>query len=246
MVQGAFEFGMLLSFRTRQEKSVVGMSPAVLREAANRWLQYRYGIAPLALDIGKLVSIYTTQRHVSPLRVACGRHVVSRVEDSTRASLRIFASCTPLYNVSKKWGEFYAAKVYYKMVKDVPTMAQVNLHPSQVARVIWNALPYSFAVDWVVNIDRWLLAGQNPPWIRVVGNCCSHKIYENIRSEIINFKDGFGHIGYSTSAGLAIRKFEAMRREVNIPRENDLMLSSAWTSIKNLGTALALIINKIK
>lgn len=239
--------GVLMSMRTREEISPAGVSAEVLQAACNRWLQYRYGIAPMVSDITKVMDLWL--RPVAPpaLKSKSARHWVSRpakVESTYEVRLGPWDTS---YKRVKTTGDFYAAKVWYTVDENaVPTSYTYGMHPSQWLNVIWNATPWSFVADWVINLDEWMTSQRSVPWIKLQANVVTHKTFENFRSTCISAKDfQYGASGVIKGSPIATVHRESINRKVDLPRTTEPFLSSAWSSVKNAMTGAALILQPI-
>lgn len=235
----------LMSMRTRRVISASEVSSSAFHEAANRWLQYRYGIAPLAKDITKVMSLWAGEPgYTEPLKSKTARHFVRRDKKSTTTA-NVEQPFTVTYRHEWVVGEHYTAKQWYHLKHDIPELAKWNLHPEQWLRVFWNALPFSFVADWVVNIDQWLLATMDPPWIQLAGNVITQKKFEKTRTTGVSAVYGL-YPATITGFPFAAKSYEGMQRYIDHPTAPGPVLSDAWQTVKNAGTALALILNSIK
>lgn len=235
--------GVLMSMRTRRTLSVDEVSSTVLTAACNRWLQYRYGIAPIVADLTKVYGLWLHPAAKPELDSKSARLWVSRPAKvvSSYATRR-----GPLYFTFKRVyvkGENYSAKVFFRRKGEVPTSYKCGLHPSQWPNVLWNAVPYSFVADWVINHDEWMTAQRNVPWIEILGNTVTRKVFEHARSTCISVQETtYGQAGIISGSPIAIRYVESINRKVNWPGTSDHVLSTAWQSVKNALTAAALVL----
>lgn len=240
--------GVLMSMRTRKTVSVTGMSAQTVQAAANRWLQYRYGIAPLALDIGTAMSLWENNVVYPPqsLKWKQARHWVTK----SNQDLNYYLALPPfnlVFKANRKVGDHYTCKQWYRMKFDPPASYRMGLHPSQFLNIVWNALPWSFVADWVVNLDDWLTSTRRVPWIELGPNVITRKRYEKITSTCIKASaQTGGTLGTITGDPKAFSTFEAIRREVDMPYPTQAMLSNAWQTVKNAGTAIALLLTNFK
>lgn len=239
--------GVLMSMRTKRVLDPLGVSDQFLQAAANRWLQYRYGIAPLVNDITIAMSWYErnfiAQRRWK--RTASARHHITRTKQRTEYTVKR-QDFHALYEVTKLTGKHYSAKVWFNIKYDPPLSFKLGIHPSQWLVAFWNALPYSFVADWVVNIDDWLTASLNPPWIELGPNVVTVKDYEKVVARCKKVTPNYGLYGampteVKPGLPIAIKIREAMRREIDLPKVTEPVLSNRWQTIKNAATALALV-----
>ena len=234
--------GVLMSMRTRKVLKVDEVADNVLTAAVNRWLQYRYGIMPLALDITTIVSWFQGNLERPWKRSESARHNVKRSAISMTSALHT-QQWQRWFNVSRTSGEHYSAKVFYRVKYEPPLSYKLGIHPSQFVQALYNAIPYSFVADWVVNLDDWLSATRNPPWIEYGPNVVTKKVWETIQSRLSSVKSAWAPWAPVVVTGdpFAQQRKYAIRRELNLPKPTLPVWSGSWHSVKNAVTALALI-----
>lgn len=239
--------GVLMSMRTKRELDPSTVSKTVLNAACNRWLQYRYGIVPLMSDLTTVYGLWLEPIQPPRLKSKSARYWVQKsVKTHSTYSLRQGPfDCT--FKRVKTTGEFYAAKVWYNKQEDkVPTSYKYGMHPSQFVNVLWNATPYSFCADWVINHDEWMTSQRHVPWIQLQGNVVTRKVFESFRTICVSAQDiNYGERGVITGTPLATIHLESINRKVDLPRTMEPFLSTAWTSVKNAMTAATLVLSPI-
>lgn len=237
---------MLMSMRTRRVIDPVGVSKEVLDAACNRWLQYRYGIRPLVQDINTIMGMLVDSVPPPLLRKESARSWVTKTSVTSEYSYAM----TPLsfkFKVTKKSGVVYSAKQWYTQDDDATPMSyKTGMHPSQFVRAMWNWIPYSFVADWIVNVDAWLAAITDVPWIKLAANVVTAKEFEHVSSRLISvtyFASPYNRCKIDGDP-IGTAYSERMYRQVDRPRITSAMspsVSRAWQSVKNAATALALI-----
>lgn len=234
---------VLMSFRTRRTIPVSEASNAVLNAAANRWLQYRYGIAPMIKDITKVMVMVEKPPFTQQLRSASGRLWVSRQEESTSDFKYRWIPVDLMFKVTRQTGSFYAAKVWYKVAYEPPTSWTLGLHPRQWINALYNAVPYSFVLDWAINLDEWMKAINVPPWIKPVANVCTAKEYDYVRSVCTSVRwiSSPYYQGSITKTPLAFKRRLRFHRKIDLPPPTKPVVGTAWRSMKNVMTGLALL-----
>lgn len=238
--------GVLMSMRTRKVLGVDEVADDTLAAAANRWLQYRYGIMPLALDITTIVSWFQGDLERPWKRSESARHYVKKGKVALTCPSHT-QHWQRWFDVRRDSGEYYSAKVFYRVKYEPPLSYKLGLHPSQLVQALYNAIPYSFVADWVVNLDDWLQATRNPPWIEYGPNVVTKKVWETIQARLSHVKSAFTPwvpviVGGEPFAQQ--RKF-AIRRELKLPKPTLPVWSGSWHTVKNAVTALALIYNPL-
>lgn len=236
--------GQLMSMRTKRELSLKEASSSLIAEASNRWLQYRYGIAPLVQDITSVMAMWVDGSfHKQPeLLSKEARYTVEKIRNVSEYTTHdtVF---TYIFKVVETKGEFYASKQWFKLLEDAPASYKLGLHPSQFLNVWWNATPWSFVADWVVNLDDWMTAQRSVPWINLHANYVTHKLYHKYVATLVKAVSiSSGRAAVISGQPVAIAFKESMRREIDLPRVTELPVSEAWQSLKNALTGLSLLI----
>lgn len=235
----------LMSMRSKRLIRPDEVAMPVLNDAANRWLQYRYGIAPLMDDIQTVINLATVARPKSSSKTGNGRHKIQAKTDRSEMTLRR-GPLNLTFKRVRSYGQFYSACVFGRIVGKEPSTFRYGLHSSQWLRCFWNGIPYSFVVDWAVNIDTWLTSQINVPWLQVDGNCVTAKRYDRLVSTCVKVVEVYAkRLGVITGAPVASRKIETIERRVGLDRPTLPVLGGAWSKLKNLLTGEALIWSKI-
>lgn len=162
-----------------------------LKGAADLNLRYQFGIRPFLSDLKKLILFQAaTERKLQELvslrrngglrsRYTIAHDVATRVDAKTL----IQSSPTSLYRQSsvtttrRIWGSARWVPSELLRHTDSSDMASLSrklvlgLHHSQVTLNVWEALPWSWLVDWFTNTGD-LLTGSNNSIAHTVGSCC--------------------------------------------------------------------------
>ena len=234
---------VLMSMRTKEVVSPDAVSKEVLSAACNRWLQYRYGIAPLVSDITTVMGMLVDNVPPPILKSKSARSWISRSSVTTEYSKRI-PPFTFNFKVIRKKGFSYSAKQWFTQDDDrVPCSYKMGLHPSQFIKALWNATPWSFVADWVVHIDDWLTGITDVPWIKLGPNVVTAKEFEVVTSictSVNYYADTTKRFTMNRSV-LAKASMERMHRRCDQPRVTKPTVNRAWRSFKNKATAFALL-----
>lgn len=179
----------IFGFRTRRKVGRRKISNTMITEAANRWLQYRYGIAPLMSDITTAFERVQTlvarlvQVRMVKATVVSGRR--NRTWEWTAASS--IPGFTHTYRITCSIFDRTTAKVYFrlKLADDYVNLRDLGCDSSNIIPVIHELGRWSFVVDWFYGIESWLRSWNQDPSLQILGNCVSRKRDVNVRIEIV-------------------------------------------------------------
>lgn len=119
--------------------------------AANAHLQFQYGIKPLANDLGTAVAELTTRVKTLPLFIegVVARKETKRIVAYQSPNSTIFGTKAKVeYELQTKFRTQWRAYLNQNMLTN--TLAQHGmLNPVSLA---WELMPYSFVLDWWVNV----------------------------------------------------------------------------------------------
>lgn len=115
----------------------------------------------------------------------------------------------------------------------------VNFSPS----IFWNAIPWSFVVDWVVNVSSWLDTHGKvlnmEPQTNITQYMWSWQIWRRRRSLIRQFSTSPNGCDAMVHTYLPNVYERAYRRDVGIPAHNSIITSGVSIKELTLGVALA-------
>ena len=142
----------------------------VAKKAGSRWLEYQYGWKPLAQDLYD--TAIQLARNFEPLMIAEARATESKTE--------VFDGVAYLgvpEKVSRLQSQRVYMKVRYKPSSDFNNLLSnfTSLNPASIA---WELTPYSFVVDWFVDVGGYMRSMETALLTRN------------------QFKDGFWTTGY--------------------------------------------------
>lgn len=120
--------------------------PVATRDAAENWLAWQYGIAPLYSDLRAALKVMGSQRSIFFYKARSSGSAKTRLEESSRV-------------LRADWSTDYEVRYRYNAVVEV-------IHPQlhhlarqgllNVPLVINDLIPFSFVVNWFVNYEPWL------------------------------------------------------------------------------------------
>lgn len=160
--------------RTLRPQKLSRKLQSALQYASDAWLQYRYAIMPTISDIAdiseKTTKVLTPK--VGFRRVGGG---VQGPESYNRVCGIVgFYTCYFSRSVSTGSEIRYISHLFYDIVDYAAAERnRLGLGASQIPSLIWELVPFSFVVDWVVDVGSWLDACRPKPEYVKKGNTAS-------------------------------------------------------------------------
>jgi len=243
----------------------------LVREGAGGFLQWKFNLAPLVSDLlGIRAALVRARARANELikrqgawqtthwSVALARPVIEPEvcqysaaqahwaqgfigADGTVWSQRLVEAQPPQFHFEIQYRFYYADyQVRFAGLLALLDGFGVNLNP----QIVWNAIPWSFVVDWVAGVSRWLgqFRMQNMEPLIIIRQCLwSIKYHRRI---YVTLKTGSGlfygnYIPGSTTM-LGYVDESAFKRSVFVPTSSSVQLSGLNTNEFTLGVALGL------
>lgn len=178
------------SFRKLHERIFVSTRKASfssykksIDDIASQWLEYRYGIMPIILDIQNIRKLY--ENGLSRRERVINRGRKGKVFEAIQTAALDKRSDRPAdmvyveYGVQRFLTESISGSVYYKHNSGLwEDLGLLGLDPTQIPSVLWELVTLSFVVDWVVGIGDWLKAISPHPGLDILGNSVSYRYKE--------------------------------------------------------------------
>lgn len=236
------------------------------RGAASSLLEWRFAIAPLLSDISGIhAALSRTEKRMNDLVTRAGRpqkrhYTVNWIEyqdsdeaypEAGRVQSRFVIAPASLYAPSR--AVRYEPTIFHAEIEYNYYFTQYQLEHARVLSVldalgvncnpaiIWNALPWSFVVDWVVGVGRWFDAMKTrnmEPMINVRRYLWSVKRERRI---LVSRKTiPFYGLPPEQSAPAPVVTETAYRRTVGIPDWNSFFTSGISSDELVLGAALVI------
>jgi len=156
---------------------------SVAQAKAGAWLEYRYGWVPIIIDTENVVDACHRFREQGDRQ----RFVARASEGSTQSLSKDFAD-QHIPGIASEWyvsGTVTveqtvkaSAGVMYDLVNRT-TLERLNqilgVRPKDLVATVWETIPYSFVLDWFVNVGDWLAAVTPDPTINIVGSWITRK-----------------------------------------------------------------------
>lgn len=223
------------------------------RATANTWLEYRYGWQPLLLDGKAIIEAAEQKRSVQSVR-----RVVRAGSQGDESSSHEWL---PTYQGDGAYSSSGSRVVTKKVRHDVGVLYEVKLgsFSDQIAKIagnracdlpatIWEVIPYSFVVDWFVNVGDWIRAITPTPGITPIGNW-STSIYEYVdfrRAQCVwDFPIGFPSYLFEGDFGGVSEKTFSYNRVCNQPLPTYPVARYNGKSWRHQADALALTAGSI-
>lgn len=243
----------------------VGTLADLVRLTAGDYLQYKFNIQPLISDINGIYrSLSRVERQINDLIARSGsprtRHFRRTLADGSSestlyrfyhtlispSSVGTYVSCRRTR--TRLPSEFHAEIEYnynftqyqleHARVLALLDAFGVNLNPA----IIWNAIPYTFLVDWVIGVSRFLenFKVQNmEPKINILRYLWSVKRVQRIDCNM-NYDPFYETTIPNAGSPMPTVSETAYRRQVQMPSASSIKLSGLNSSEFTLGAALVL------
>jgi hypothetical protein len=184
------------------------------------WLVTRFGILPTIKDVNDLIKAYH-----SAFRQEL--NVMRRSSGGMSQTVTSLTQINPLSGGNMAVGNFYfksvdelswtdktASTVYYNRAL---YRNPLGLSMYDIPSVLWERVPYSFVVDWSLNIGTWLRRMQPDPGLRYLGNTVSTKRVGSLTRNVLSGQPIYGYPSSPIIPCDSVAIFEAsqMIREVN-------------------------------
>ena len=142
-----------------------------------KWLEARYGIIPLISDIEGGMEVFKQRNKTFGLELRYTSEAMRGLKTPVTTSVKsyydgLFGGCWRQGRM-REWTEYgVVAKTYYsyEMEQRLSPAQMLGLNFNRWANVTWELIPYSFVVDWFVNVGTWLEAVRPKPGIRHWGH----------------------------------------------------------------------------
>jgi hypothetical protein len=250
------------------------------KTGADGYLQLKFNILPLLSDISGIhTALSRTERRINDLVTRSGRvqrrHFVYNWSEFTDTDIEYNDSAYwPLpyhngivsfqyisYNMSRR--AVHKPSSFHAMIEYNYNFTQYQLEHAQVLglldalganlnpQIIWNAIPWSFVVDWVISVGRFLdnfKVANMEPKINILRYLWSIKRERLVYTERLanNQPAVFGPQPppYFQKTPLPVVVETAFRRHVTLPSTSSILLSGVSSTEFTLGAALVIARSK--
>lgn len=147
--------------------------------SADQWLEFRYGISPLANDIAMAASLLHRRSRLAETRIFTLRSTKTK---STPWVGEVIVSTnwgSHTMRCSGTFNEKYTSGVsFYKKPGVFSSLHKYGLSVQSVPALLWELTPYSFVVDWFWQVGPWIRAITPNPSVTVLGSFTTRQVTE--------------------------------------------------------------------
>lgn len=215
-------------------------------DAANAWLEYRYGWTPLYSLLKEMFAVPVVK---DTIQVASANEF-TKTSTATPFDWVRPTSQTPWCLLSSQEDvlEEVDRAAYYFRVIDSSLWAGMKRGTSvfSIPTFLWEKVPLSFAVDWWFNVGEWIAAMQPNPAVKILGFTYSYK--KKTKSSVIVKASTFpfpwtgqGLIHAPCGACTSIEKEYYLRLVMSPPPIEHPNFDGMFNSVKHAIDALSLI-----
>lgn len=123
--------------------------------ASERWLQYRYGIGPMLSDLGAAHDYVYTEWH----NFVHKNDIVVKYRDRFNGHAKADTN-TDLFGIVVAKTDILAQFVSRFYISNHTAMVarKTGFSPAELAVTLWELIPWSFVIDWFLDLGDWLSA----------------------------------------------------------------------------------------
>lgn len=162
--------------RFKQAFSHLGHSPRKGwdKSASSSILEFNLGIKPLAGDIYASIDYLANHEERNGKPLIKVSHTMTRGSKTGARAILDEAISSGSMPMTLNYSEYYecTVRLYYEPDNPMQTAAQLGL--ANPASLIWELLPLSFVIDYVVPVGDWLNALNADAGLTFKGGCSSH------------------------------------------------------------------------
>lgn len=174
----------------------------------NKWLELQYGWIPLLSDLyGGMQHLWKRNRFQLPYVKGSAKSPTNHVTQTTGADWQI----GDLWRATCEWD--CTQKVFVTLCYEItnPQLAELSsLGLINPVEIVWEVLPYSFVVDWLVPISSWLSALTADVGMSFITGSMSWKAESKYQSAVITQVPG--NVFYITGSIPGLPSFGGSRR----------------------------------
>lgn len=251
-LNGAVKLSSSILKRARQIRTTHATMTAA-RAFSKAWLEYRYGWRPLLSDCTTVVKEFNRKVEANRKRRLVYRAGMSR-ERFTTASLDVPTPIPDQTNWYVKGSRTAKMSVRVSAGTIVEVEPQSNssyyaktngLDAGSLPATVWEIVPWSFVVDWFVNVGDWIQACTPVPGINTLGSWITKVNRLEVNSEgQLGFYAGFPSLTWG-NLGTSSVVTESVTRDAHPVVSNLPSLKPGMISALNSVTAMALLCDQV-
>lgn len=237
----------------RATKTFSSLGGKIGGAASSGYLQYIFGILPSLRDAEDVLKTLA-EKAASANDVLKSRRATETLEQSSATTTEQLVVGTSLMcpvqtSTTTKWTS--TTIWYYRLLMELEALAKLGrwgLSPSQIPALMWEVTPFSFVVDWVVNVGDFLRAISPLFHLDVMGGCTSQVIETTHHSETLNAYACHANVPYKWPLDEFVPSCQTVRirrleRKINTRPVPVLALQPNALSLQRIITSLALLVN---
>lgn len=223
-----------------------------VKAAADTWLEYRYGWKPLLLDCDAIIDLAVQKRSRD------WRALVVRSSESQSFSQTVDFSNLTFSSVWKASGTLQRERVVkahagimFRSVETTDFMSETNrilgTRPRDLAVTAWEIIPYSFVVDWFVNVGTWIEAVVPNPDVEVITSWLTtvNKVTDKFGATLTVTRSYPPTKSFSGSGGTSEQSYSNVDRVVGPVLSNTPVLTTQRLSMTHTADLQALLTQQV-
>jgi len=165
----------LLTKMVRKREALLRTAKDFMKASAQTWLEYRYGWTPIILDakaiakeVHKLREPYEKSRLVARASIDLGAKLTK-----VQCSGALPGNCGGEYTYTAHKHVLVHSGVIYEQSAQTSNQRLkkvLGLRDQDAPITVWELVPWSFVVDWFVNVGEWIQAVTPNPSVTVKGS----------------------------------------------------------------------------
>jgi len=186
----------------------------LMKKAADNWLEFSYGLLPTIQDVKD--GVEGIEQILKPFRRV---KLAKAGKKTTTKVVSLITVPIPTTNFSLKYRKTeettfqYTCKYFYKFNMPETPGQILGLDVNSIATVAWDLLPWSFVVDWFLDVGGFLNSITRGRSATVLGDFTSLKVTKTIWYECI--EASYWGSPISTPSSFLKVRYESLKRVTN-------------------------------
>jgi hypothetical protein len=179
------------------KKGNLGHAKRALLGGSSRYLEYRYGIRILILEIQGVLKALHNVRQVKPRYTARStKNIYSEYVGSKTYQYSL--SGTDVHGIRSS--EDVTARAFVMYEADLKHQHARDWGYYELPLAAWELIPYSFVIDWIIPIGAWLEAITPKAGVKILAEGLTIKTIRSVEREVLSHADPIsGSTRYSLS-----------------------------------------------